>query len=374
MTGINKNDNKQKVEVDISTETFIRLAVLTIGIILLFLAISKASHALLLIFIAFFLALALNAPVHWLSDKLPGKKRGNRSLGTSLSFLVVILLLSAFLASLVPPLVKQTQSFVDVAPELITDFRSQDSATGRFIRNYNLEDQVDKLASQLSSRADNVGGAAFSTVQKVGSSAFGLLTILVLTFMMLIEGPRWISFFKRLVPGRNQEKVERVTNSMYLVIKGYVNGQVVLAAIAAILIMPMILILDISYPLALMVIVFICGLIPMVGHTIGAIIVTTVALFQSIPAAIIILSYYFLYQQIENYFIQPKVQANSTNMSPLLVFASVVVGVSFGGLFGALVAIPIAGCIRIALLEYMRDRNMISTSEFDTAVTKPETR
>jgi predicted PurR-regulated permease PerM len=160
---------------------------------------------------------------------------------------------------------------------------------------------------------------------------------------------------------------------MYRVIKGYVNGQVLLAALAALLIMPAVIALHISYPAALVVIIFICGLIPMVGHTIGAIIVTSVALFQSLTAAIIILAYYILYQQIENYLIQPRIQANSTNMSPLLVFVSVIIGVSFGGLFGGLVAIPVAGCARIILLEYLRSRGIIDTPEFNKFTTSPAT-
>jgi predicted PurR-regulated permease PerM len=163
---------------------------------------------------------------------------------------------------------------------------------------------------------------------------------------------------------------ERVGHDMYRVIKGYFNGQVILAALAALLIMPAILALHIGYPAALFVIVFVCGLIPMVGHTIGAIIVTTVALFHSFTSAVIILAYYILYQQIENYLIQPRLQANSTNMSPLLVFMSVVVGVSFGGLVGGLLAIPVAGCIRIAVLEYLRTRKLIDDRQFAEATTE----
>jgi predicted PurR-regulated permease PerM len=126
------------------------------------------------------------------------------------------------------------------------------------------------------------------------------------------------------------------------------------------MLLPALLLLHISYPAALVVVVFICGLIPLVGHTIGATIVTIVALFTSPWTAVIILAYYILYQQIENYIIQPRIQANSTNMSPLLVFASVIVGVNFGGLFGGLVAIPVVGCIRIALLDYLHSRQIIS--------------
>jgi predicted PurR-regulated permease PerM len=157
---------------------------------------------------------------------------------------------------------------------------------------------------------------------------------------------------------------------MYKVIKGFVNGQVILAALASVLILPAVLFLHIGYPIALFVIIFICGLIPMIGHTIGAIIVTLVALFHSTGSAIIILTYYIVYQQIENYLIQPRIQANTTNMSPLLVFMSVVIGVSFGGLFGGLVAIPAAGCLRIALLEFMRSRNIIDNARFEEVTTE----
>jgi predicted PurR-regulated permease PerM len=105
-------------------------------------------------------------------------------------------------------------------------------------------------------------------------------------------------------------------------------------------------------------VVFICGLIPMVGHTIGAVIVTLVALFHSPYSALGILAYYILYQQTENYLIQPRLQANTTNLSPLLVLLSVIVGVSFGGLLGGLVAIPTVACIRVWIVDWLQVRHL----------------
>jgi predicted PurR-regulated permease PerM len=226
-----------------------------------------------------------------------------------------------------------------------------------------LQNQIDDFSNQLSERVKNATPAAVSTLGKVGSSLFSVLAILALTFMMLIEGPRWMRLFERFVHPADRQRVNGIASDMYNVVKGYVNGQVTLALIASLMLLPALIVLHVSYPVALVVVVFICGLIPMVGHTIGAIIVTLVALFHSPFSAVAILAYYILYQQIENYIIQPRIQANSTNMSPLLVFASVVIGVNFGGLFGGLVAIPVAGCLRILMLDYMRNKNIINAQE-----------
>ncbi len=370
MIHFRKNKELQEVSLTISLGTYVRLILFIIATVLLLAALHRAAHALLLIFTAFFLALALNSPVTGLGRHLPGRWRDSRALSTSLSLLVVVLLFITFVASFGPPLARQTENFVSAAPNIVRDFRDQKSPTGHLIRKYHLENQVDELSNQLSSRIHHIGGTAFPTIQRVGTSIFSLLTILVLTFMMLVETPRWLGFARRLVPDDHHGMTERIAQDMYKVIKGYVNGQVLLAAIAALLMLPGLLFFHISYAAALVVIVFVCGLIPMVGHTIGIIIVSIVALFHSVGSALGIFAYYLLYQQIENYLIQPRIQANTTNMSPLLVFGSLVIGVSFGGLFGGLVAIPVAGCLRIALLEYLRSQKIIDTPEFNKVTTE----
>lgn len=340
----------------------------------LVMALKITASALVLIFIAFFLALSLNAPVQWVANHLPGKKKNNRSLATSISVFLILGLLIGFLASIVPPAVKQVGSFVHTVPGLVDDLRDENSDIGRLVHKYNLEPQIEAFSDDLSSRLKNASGAAVNAVSSIGSSIFSLLTVLVLTFMMLVEGPRWVRFFKQLVPEDQQEHAEGLAFAMYKVIKGYVNGQVTLAAIAALMLLPALVILGIAYPFALMVLVFICGLIPMVGHTIGAIIVTIVALFTSPLAAAIILGYYFLYQQIENYLIQPKIQSSSTNMSPLLVFMAVVLGVNFGGLLGGLVAIPVMGCLRILVMDQLTRRNLLNSDRHKRAVEAAESK
>lgn len=367
-----RRDNEpQEMALTITTETFVRVLLLVIGTIIILGALHKASHALLLIFVAFFLALALNAPVHWLAERLPGKRRGSRALATTISFTAVVIILAIFLASLVPPLVKQTRNFIDTAPNLARQVKSKDSEIGKFIRQHNLEGEVDKFANQLSDRLQHASGSAVSAISSVTSSVFSVLTILVLTFMMLVEAPRWHVFSRQLVPLRHRKRADRLSQDIYKVIKGYVNGQVLLAALAALLISPVLFLTHVSYPVALTFVVFICGLIPMVGHTIGAIVVSLVALFHSTSSAIIVLAYYILYQQIENYLVQPRLQASTTNMSPLLVFVSVVIGVSFGGIVGGLVAIPVGGSIKVVLLDYLRARKIVADVPVGEVATKP---
>lgn len=336
-----------------------RVVLLVLAAVLALAAVRQAAHALTLLFIAFFLALALNAPVHWIAHHIPGKRRGDRTVATAISFVVVVLVLGVFLASIVPPLVRQVGSFIDAIPGLINDLHDDTTTLGRYVERYNLDDQVSKLSDQVSEWTSNLTGGAVNVVGRIGGSIASTLTVLVLTFMMLIEGPRWIRVARRLTPDKREAHFESLVRSMYRVIKGYVNGQVILAASAAVMILPILVLMDVGYPFALVVVVFICGLIPMVGHTIGAVLVSLVALFTSPVAALVVFAYYILYQQIENYAIQPKVQANSTDMSPLLVFSSVVIGVSFNGILGGLVAIPVAGCLRILVLDYLYRRDLI---------------
>src|SRR5579875_2378303 len=103
-----RNTDLPQTELTISTETFVRVVLLIIATVVLLGILRHVTHALILLFSAFFLALALNAPVATVARHLPGKRRGNRALGTTIAFLIVIVLLGAFIASIVPPLIRQT--------------------------------------------------------------------------------------------------------------------------------------------------------------------------------------------------------------------------------------------------------------------------
>lgn len=344
-----------QVEISISTATLVRVVVTVLAIFLIIGLMQRMVGALVIVFVAFFLALALNAPVHWLASHFPGKRRGSRSVATSIAFLIIVLVIGGLLALIVPGAVNETGHFVQSVPSIADTIRDENSSIGHFVQSYNLQDDIDGFTSSIVEGAKSSGGKIFSSI---GSGFVATLSTLVLTFMMLVEGPAWVRRGRNLLPAARRASVTRVLRAMYGVIRGYVNGQVTLAAVAALFLLPVMLLADVPYAGALAVVVFIAGLIPMLGHYVGATIVTLVALTTSWVSAVIVLGFYILYQQIESYTIQPRVQASNTNMSPLLVFLAVVLGANFSGLTGALFAIPVAGCLRILAIEFMKSRGM----------------
>ncbi|MGH7142395.1 MAG: AI-2E family transporter [Candidatus Saccharimonadales bacterium] len=352
-----------EISVTITVKTFLKVLLLVVVTIVLLAALKKAAYAITLVFIAFFLALALNAPVSWIAKHLPGSLKGSRPSATSLSFLIVVIILGAILYSLIPPIVHQTESFINNAPHLVQDIRSKNSTVSRLINQYHLQGQIDSFSKGLVSRIQRSSGTAVTALTGIATSVFATITILVLAFMMLIEAPKWLNITRQLLPENHRDHANRLMEDMYKAVRGYVNGQVLLAAFASLVILPGLLIFHVSYPIALMLIIFICALIPVIGHTIAIIIVTLVALFHSPLSGLGIFVYYLLYQQIEAYFIQPRLQSTTTKLSPLLVFLSLIIGVNFGGLIGGLVAIPIMACIRVIVLDFLDNRHIVIKKE-----------
>ncbi|HUD10402.1 MAG TPA: AI-2E family transporter [Candidatus Saccharimonadales bacterium] len=373
MFGFHRRNKDNEIWVNVSNRTLVRIILWVMAAFVAITAVHKGEHALLLIFTAFFLALALNAPVHWLALHLPGKQRGSRGIATFVSFLIVVIVLAGFLALIVPALVRDTHTFVESVPHLVQEARNKNDSFNKLISKYHLQNQASSLSNHITSRLHDLVGPAVSTLSSLAESVISVLVILVLTFMMLVEGPYWIGRFHELMSQEHSKRSQRLSADMYKVIRGYVNGQVLLAIIAALLITPALFILHISNPLALMVIIFLAALIPLFGHTIGAVIVTVVAFFHSPWSALIILAYYILYMQVENYIIQPRIQANTTNLSPLLVVLAVVIGVSFGGLFGGIIAIPVTGCLRVLVVDYLKSHGKLEEVHATSAPPTPDT-
>lgn len=344
---------KPATVISISSETIIRTILFTITAALLLELISATSHQLTLIAIAGFLALALNPAVRWLSKRLKSRSRVQAA---GIAYVFVISALIGFLMFIVPPLVRQTAEFVQNIPQTVEDFRTQDSAVADFVRNYNLDERLSQAAEDFTDRIGQIDGAVIDTASRVGGTLVSIITVLVLTFMMLVEGPQLINSAIALMPEDKREQRRRILGRMYRVVTAYVNGQVLIAAIAAAFAMIVLLIsssiVNASVNVvALAGIVFLFGLIPLIGNILAAVVVVLFSLFASPTLALIMAIYFAIYQQIENVTLQPYIQSRSNQLTPLTVFTAAILGAGLGGLLGALVAIPVAGCIKILIEE-----------------------
>jgi predicted PurR-regulated permease PerM len=350
-----------KVKIEIDTRTFVRFWLVVIGFAFAILAIYSARTALIIIGVAFFLALALNAPVSYLAKYLPGRSRVG---GTAIAYVLVVALLGAFVVLVVPPIVQQTAKFVETVPAIVDTATTQWKGLGDVIAKYHLQPQVD---SAVASIKNNATGWAASAGQNVLSGLGSLLSlvvsgflVLVLSFLMLVEGPMWL----RRIWGvyNDEERMERhrrLTARMYSVVTGYITGQLTVSAIGAALsgIVVFILSLFFNVPanlaLPTVAIAFTLSLIPMFGATIAGVLISLLLLFNDAGAGVVFVVYFILYQQVENNFISPTIQSKKVELSALAVLASVTIGLYVFGLAGGIISIPIAGCIKVLLEDYL---------------------
>lgn len=354
-----------KITVDVETKTFVRFLLVASGFAAAGFLAWQLWPAIMIIAVAFFLALALNPPVSLLSRNLPGQ---SRVLATAIAYLVVLAVIGAFVYVALPPLIDQLVKFFNSLPQYVQDLSERRGVIADLINRYGLQSQVDQLVAgaqaQASSIAGGIGSSLVGGVSALFSGLLTLLTVLVLTFFMLVEGPRWSERVWSLYSDEERMKRHReLVGKMNKVVAAYVNGQVFVAAIAGAAGLTTLLVMSyffhgIPYEavFALAGVIFFTDLVPMIGATIGAIIVSVVLLFNDPASVLVFVIYFIVYQQIENNFIQPLVQSRSVALSALGVILAVIIGITLLGVVGGIVAIPIAGCVRVAFLDYMEHR------------------
>lgn len=351
---------KSEVEITVSNRTMLRILVFIIGTVIFFRVIDSMRHPLTLIFVSFFLALAINPVVTRLSAMLRSKSRVR---ATAIAYAAVMTVIISFVVLIVPPLINQTTEFIREVPKTLSEIKTQDSSLGRFIRRYNLEEQVQNFASDWTRNLGDVQGPVLTTANRIFANVLSIVTVLVLTFMMLIEGPRWIESIWKHVPQRRRVHDQEIAHKMYKVVTSYVNGQVLVAGIGAVFAMVTLIIvstiLNVSVnAVALGGIIFLFALIPSIGTILGALIVSLFSLFTSPTLALIMIIYFIVYQQIENATIQPMIQSKGNDLTPMLVFIAAILGIGFGGVLGGFVAIPLAGCAKILFDDWIEDRDL----------------
>jgi predicted PurR-regulated permease PerM len=348
----------QKVTVSISNKTIVRSILWVAAAVLLFHSIGRISHVLTLIFMSFFLALALNPAVAWMSHRL---KIESRVRASAAAYLTIVILIGGFFALITPPLVHQTRDFINDAPAIAANFQTQDSGPARLARRYSVDSRLSDAAHDFASHYSNFGSTVLDTTKRVGGVIVSTLAVIVMTFMMLVEGPRWFELSLGALPKSKRPRHRMLAIKMYQVVSGFVLAQVILAAIAASFCLIALLVasnlLNVSInAVALAGIVALFGLIPMIGNPLSSVIIILVCLLNSVNLAIVMLIYFLVYYQIESLTIQPYVQARKNELTPLLVFISALIGISLGGIIGALAAIPVAGCIKILLEDRFQER------------------
>ncbi len=352
-----------KITIDVETRTFIRLLLVVIGFAVLIGAVYLARGALITIGIALFLALALNPPVSALSAKLPGKSRVG---ATALAYLIVVTLIGGILFLVVPPIIQQTAKFTATVPTLIDRATSQKPMLDDFVERYNLRDALNQAVDSAKKQATEASTQLGALLVAVLTGALGwvvnLFFVLVLGFFMLVEGPMWMKKIWDLYDDpEKREQHKSSVEKMYRVVTGFVNGQIAVASVGGTFVFLTVLIMSLfpslqipmNLALPLAVIVFVLELIPMVGAPLATIIVGLVLLLNSVTAGILFVLIYLVYQQVENNLIAPHIQSKSVELSILWILMAILIGSSVFGLIGGLISIPIAGCLRVLLMDYL---------------------
>ncbi len=344
-----------KVRIEIDTRTFVRFWLVVIGFALLALLIYSARTALIIIGTAFFLAIALSPPVNRLAKILPGK---SRVLGTAISYIVVILVLGTVVFLIVPPIVEQTARFIQNVPSLVNSAMNQSSGISDFIKQYHLQPDVDKIFESIKNSATHfasgIGSFLISGIGSVLSVFTASILVIVLTFLMLVEGPMWMNRIWIVYNDKNQmEHHRKIIGKMYKAVTNYVIGQLSVSTIAGLVAGTLVLILSIIFliptnlAMPVVALIFVFSLIPLFGEMVGSLFVTLILALNNVTAAIIFLVFFIIYQQIEANYISPKIQSKRIDLTVLTILIAVTIGIYLFGIVGGIISIPIAGCINV---------------------------
>jgi predicted PurR-regulated permease PerM len=312
------------------------------------------------VLIAAFLAVALSGPVNWLNQRM------RRGFAILIVYLCLLLIPLGIGALVVPPLVTQGNNLVENLPQYAQDaqdFVHRNRTLRSIEKHYDvigkLKQQAQKLPARIGDAASVLGNIGIGLV----NSLFALFTILVLAAFLLGSGRIWVDRALELRPPEHRERIRVALDHMSRAVGSYVGGALAQATVAAISAWIVLIILGVPFSAALAIIVFFADLIPLVGATLGAIIVGIVTVFVDFPTATIVWTIFsIVYQQVENTLIQPQIQRRAVDVHPFIVLVSVLFGATLLGIIGALVAIPVAASVQIAVREWWRYRHDQSVS------------
>jgi predicted PurR-regulated permease PerM len=309
-------------------------------------ALASIGHVLLLIFVSIFSVAVLAPVVEWMGARLPW----NRAVNATVLVIGIVVLTGMVLLILLQPIVDAVRNFNDNLPRLVNEARHSD--LGGLINGGS--DSLDTLRSHASEISDGVTKVSGGLVQ-VGVSAFGAITLVFsvtfLTLFGLIDLPRVRASVGSLLYREQRERFDQVTDRIIRTTSRYMLGNLAISVICATVYGVTAVILGLPYALALALIAGILDVIPNIGSLLAGIIIGIVALSVSLGALIAFVIVIIVYQQIENYILQPTIIGRVTNVSGFTVIVSVLVFGSLFGIVGAIIGVPIAAAIEIVVDE-----------------------
>ena len=321
--------------------------------IVLMRALASVSQIFVLILIALFLAMGLNPAVEALR-----RKNLSRATAVTIIFTSVIAFVVFFALVVAPPVVSQGTQLINKAPQLLNDL-TNNKAISNLNDNYGI---IDTLQTKLKSVTSNgtllisTFGGVLGVGKSILSGFFSFLTVLVLTLYFITSLPQAVNLGLSLVPASRRDRVGRLTNAIIGRVGSFVGSQIIIAMMASVFVLILSIVLGLPSPIAIAMIILVCGLIPLVGHFIGCSIVTIIALTQSVLIGIIALISYVVYVQVENYVVTPRIMKKTMSVPGAVTIIAALIGSSLLGLIGGLLAVPVAAAIILILDEVVIPR------------------
>ena len=336
----------KRVEVTISTRTLVTV----LGTIAVAWAFIEARQAVLWVFVALFLAIVLSTPVTWLQER--GMKRSTAAL---LVMLVVFLVFGLLAYLLISPFVGAVRDLIEDLPQIVERIRESEvfqRIDARTDIGVELQKRAEELASDLPSKL----GDAFAFGGKVFGFGLGALTIGFMTLFLVIDLPNLSRSLHSVLYPKESSRLTMLEERVTRTIGRYALGAIVIAGIAGTVQGTAAWLLGVPFALALGIIAGLLGLIPQLGATLAAVLLSLVALTQGVPQALAMLVICIVYQQVENYVLQPTIQGRAADISGFFVIASVIVGAALLGVVGAIIAVPPTASVQIVIRELTAER------------------
>jgi predicted PurR-regulated permease PerM len=330
--------------------TFRSAVAATAGVVLVLLvayAVYVVRGILVLVLIALFAAVSLDPVVRWLVGK--GLRR---SYAVALVLFVFLVLLAAFLWSVVPPLVGQGGRLFNHLPDYLRELSDRSKGIRAVTDRYHLTARLTSFVSELPAR---LAGGAIGFVQRFLGVVASTLTVLVLSIYFMADMPRLQRGLVSLFPRPRRARAAEIVAVVVDKVGGYMIGNIIISVFAGISAFACLELVRVPYALPLAVTVALTDLIPMIGAALGAVACVTVAVLavDVWPAGVVVLLFFVGYQQLENYLIAPRVLRNTVDMSSVAVLLAALVGGVVLGLVGAVMAIPIAATVKVVMAPWM---------------------